>query len=199
VNKPAATETNSPRHSKSERGKGSVRAVTISWILRIEPAYNLHKLMLLAPVNLKLGALAVITVTLWLGGFGCSLCCATGATDSCCLDTVDSLRQMASSGAIRSNTTSDDAGCCKPSATVGKSSPTGPVLKHKGTIGCSLLPSKLEGITADPRLTDGLVFQGTLPESPYLLDTKTHTSHHVDASLPRNRGGPYLRFCVLLI
>ena len=153
--------------------------------------------MLLEPVY-KLGSIVVIAVTLWLSGFGCSFCCATGVTDSCCPGNASTLTQASASDQTYCNSSSDDGCCCKPSVAISESVVSDRIIQGKGAIGCSLLPSQLEGIASHLRLADELALHGGLPESPY-INSQIRTNPPIDAPLPHNRGGTYLRCCVLLI
>jgi hypothetical protein len=155
----------------------------------------------LALVYKRIGSLAVIAITLWLGGFGCSLCCATGATDSSCLDTHKTLTGATTTAAsvISCDTASAECSCCKPYRDDSKIALRDTAIQRKGAIGCSLLPNRLEGVTAQVRATDGLLMQGGLAATPIFLYSPTRMASLLEAPQPLNRGGTYLRCCVLLI
>jgi hypothetical protein len=155
----------------------------------------------LASVYQRISSLAVIAVTLWLGGFGCSLCCATGATDSCCLDTH---KTPAGATTIAINVTSCDTAsaecsCCNPFTDDSKTALMDTAIQREGAIGCSLLPNRLEGVTAQVKATDALLMQGGLAAPPIFLYSPTRTASLLKAPQPLNRGGTYRRCCVLLI
>lgn len=156
--------------------------------------------MRLASAYKSIVSLAVIAVTLWLGGFGCSLCCATGATDSCCLK-----EHHASARATISATSaaSCDAGaacsCCKFQKVGSQAALTDTTIGREGAIGCSLLPNRIEGVTAQVRIADTLTTQSELPAPLFVLYSPGRTASLREAPPPLNRGGTYLRCCVLLI
>jgi hypothetical protein len=148
----------------------------------------------------RIGSLAVIAVTLWLGGFGCSLCCATGATDSCCLKDHQS---PARATAAAMGATSCDAGaacsCCKSQRAGRQAALTDEAIGRQGALGCSLLPNRVEGVTVEVRVADAHATQGEPPATIFALYTPARTASLREAPPPLNRGGTYLRCCVLLI
>jgi hypothetical protein len=157
--------------------------------------------LVLASIYKKIGSLAVVVVTLWLGGFGCSLCCVTGATDSCCLNEKSSAQATTPASETTScDTASVECSCCKPSKADGKTSFTGTSIQEEGGLGCSLLPSQIDGVTAPTKSKHvALAIQIELPSSTHVLNPYTRAAFVTDAPSPRNRGGTYLRCCVLLI
>jgi hypothetical protein len=158
--------------------------------------------LLLASVYKQFSSLAVIMVTLWLGGFGCSLCCVTGATDSCCLN-----EHKASTQAITfalettsCDTASAECSCCKPSKADVKIAFSDTSIQSEGGVGCSLLPSQIDGVTASAKAAYlAPAPQVGLPIFTQILNPQTREAFVTDTLLPRNRGGTYLRCCVLLI
>jgi hypothetical protein len=157
-------------------------------------------LLLLASTYKRISCLAVVAVTLWLGGFGCSLCCATGAADSCCLDGHQS---PARATARTAGATSCDAGaacsCCQSRRAERQSAQTDEAIGREGALGCSLLPNRLEGVTVHLTATDALVAQAELPTRLFVADGLARTTSLLDTPPPLNRGGTYLRCGVLLI
>jgi hypothetical protein len=155
----------------------------------------------LSSVHKCIGSLAIIAVTLWLGGFGCSLCCATGATDSCCLDARKTqVKATASAESMAScDMASADCSCCKTSRADSKIASRDNAIQREGAIGCSLLPNRLEGVTVQVRATDALLMQGGLTALPVFFHSPTRTASLLEAPQPLNRGGTYLRCGVLLI
>lgn len=157
-------------------------------------------LKLLASSYKQIGSLAVIAVILWLGGFGCSLCCATGATDSCCLEGHQSTARATAPAA---GATSCDAGtacsCCKSRRAERRIDLTDEAIGRKGALGCSLLPNRLEGVTVHVRAADALSAQAELPTLLFIPGGLARTSSLLETPPPLNRGGTYLRCCVLLI
>lgn len=151
----------------------------------------------LALFHKRIGSVAIIAITLWLGGFGCSLCCVTGATDSCCLDEH---KLAASTIDVTScDSGSDECSCCKTSRDDSKTALTDTAIQREGTIGCSLLPSRIEGVTVQVRATDALLMQDGLAATPIFFYSPTRTVSLLESPQPLNRGGTYLRCCVLLI
>jgi hypothetical protein len=155
--------------------------------------------MRLASTYKRIGSLAVIAVTLWLGGFGCSLCCATGATDSCCLDEHKPSARATASGASATSCSAAACSCCRTSRADRKSDPNGNAIQPEGAIGCLLLPNRVEGVTVQIRVDDAFALQGEPPAPLFALYPPTRTAALREAPPPLNRGGTYLRCCVLLI
>ena len=157
-------------------------------------------LLSLASSYKRISSLAVVAVILWLGGFGCSLCCATGATDSCCLDGHQS---PARATARTAGATSCDAGaacsCCKSRRAGRQIAQTDEAIGREGALGCSLLPNRLEGVTVHLRATDALVAQAELPTPLLIPGGSARTLSLLETPPPLNRGGTYLRCGVLLI
>jgi hypothetical protein len=148
----------------------------------------------------RIGSLAIVSVILWLGGFGCSLCCATGATDSCCLNGHQS---PARATAPAAGATSCDAGaacsCCKSGRAERRIALTGEAIGREGALGCSLLPNQVEGVTVHVRATDALATVAELPAPLFNPCGNARTASLIEPPPPLNRGGTYLRCCVLLI
>jgi len=158
-------------------------------------------LLLLTSVYKKVSALALIALTLWLGGFGCSLCCTTGATDSCCLDSHRAPAQptASNSGVTSCDSGPDECSCCKTSTADSNTSLTETAIRREDAIGCSLLPNRIEGVTAQVRVENALALQGGLPISLLVIYSPIRTKSLLETPPPLNRGGTYLRCCVLLI
>jgi hypothetical protein len=140
-------------------------------------------------IKLKLVAAAIIAVTLWLGGFGCSFCCATGMTDACCRDARGLSLQVSC----------NEDSCCKPSTDVDKAS-AGEVMSPQGGLrSCSLLPAQLTSLSAEQRISGDLAFANPVT-SPLVESVRyAQTEAFTHPPLPRNRGATYLQCCVLLI
>ena len=157
-------------------------------------------LKLLASSYKQIGSFAVIAVILWLGGFGCSLCCATGATDSCCLE---GRRSTARATAPAAGATSCDAGaacsCCKSRRAELRVALTDEAIGRERALGCSLLPNQVEAVTVHIRATDALAAQAELPAPLFISSGLARTASFLETPPPLNRGGTYLRCCVLLI
>lgn len=139
------------------------------------------------PIKIKVSCLAVIALTMWLGGFGCALCCATGVTASCRLD---------------QRNPSPDYGaksCCSQAESDCASGTEEAISQRPGAMGCSLLPDQSRSLAPLPRVNNDLHdgFETINPLSAVIGYTGVATT--IDPASPRNRGGPYLRCCVLLI
>lgn len=148
----------------------------------------------------RIGSLVVVAVILWLGGVGCSLCCASGASDSCCLNENQS---AARATAPATGATSCEAGatcsCCRFRRGDRQAALTGEAIGREGALGCSLLPNQVEAITAPARATDALVAQSDLALRLFVSSGLSQTTSLLGPPLPLNRGGTYLRCGVLLI
>jgi hypothetical protein len=154
----------------------------------------------LASTYKRTGSLAVIAVTLWLGGFGCSLCCATAATDSCCLrERQASARATASAAGATSCDTGAACSCCKSHGAGSPANLTDTAIGREGAIGCSLLPNRIEGVTAQVRIAEPLTTQSELPAPLFTPYRPARTASLREAPPPLNRGGTYLRCGALLI
>ena len=148
----------------------------------------------------RLGSLAVIAVILWLGGFGCSLCCATGATDSCCLNGHQSTAQATAPAAGAASCNAGTAcSCCQSRRAERRVALTDEAIGREGALGCSLLPNQVEAVTVHVRAADALAAQAELPTPLFIPCGPARTASLLETPHPLNRGGTYLRCCVLLI
>lgn len=144
--------------------------------------------------QLKAGALAIIVITMWLGGFGCSFCCATGVTKACCLGSQGLPGKVFSS---EESCASDS--CCKPSG-VNSETPSGETVSSPaGVRGCSLLPAQQTSLFAEQRISGEMALAGDVASPPVELVSYAHPKAFIYPPTPRNRGATYLRCCVLLI
>lgn len=150
----------------------------------------------LASTYKRTGSLAIVALLLWLGGFGCSLCCAADANEICCLTKHHSSAQAADATSCNASAT---CSCCKSAQAERQMALTGDAFGREGAIGCTLLPNRLEGVTAQFRIADTLALQSELPPLFFTLNSAARPASLPDASPPLNRGGTYLRCCVLLI
>lgn len=131
----------------------------------------------------KFGALALIALVLWLNGFGCSLCGLSCASDD-----------SASVTTTPRDCCTEES--CKP-ATVDVGRDIEDALSAPHQIGCSLLPSQQAAILPH---VDCDVTISTLPSNPFLLlQAQALPAISLDPPIPLNRGGTYLRCCVLQI
>jgi hypothetical protein len=62
-----------------------------------------------------------------------------------------------------------------------------------------LLPNRIEGVAAQIRIADTLTTQSELPAPFFASYSPARTAPLREAPPPLNRGGTYLRCCVLLI
>ena len=139
-----------------------------------------------SPMRTKTTCLAVIALTMWLGGFGCAFCCATGLTESCCLKDRNAYADCGESG------------CCKQAKSKSTSHSEESISRPVGVIGCTLLPNQSRSLAPIPRVTNDL------PDDVSKIDLSFAFIGDIDAPTldppsPLNRGGTYLRCCVLLI
>ena len=136
----------------------------------------------------KVGCLAITALTLWLGGFGCALCCSTGATDLCCAGEQSSCNGPASQ-------VSD---CCKQT---GEQCATGNAdsISQPPDGSCSLLPNQAASILTASSATN--LFPAAIQTHQFIPkpEIDAHGPVYARSLLPSNRGSTYLRCCVLLI
>jgi hypothetical protein len=148
----------------------------------------------------KVGSLAIILVTFWLGGVGCSSCCATGLADACCTGSHTAQTHSVIDNEVASSCeeSSTEKSCCqKPQSDHTDS--TGTVIQSLGNVGCSLLPARIEAFISSVSSVDELPLQSEVPALPLALPVLPRTVFNSDTSLIRNRGGTYIRHCALLI
>jgi hypothetical protein len=152
--------------------------------------------MRISPTSMykKVACAAVIALSLWLGGFGCSFCCATGVTDSCCQGSHE-----VTGNACGLQNSSGGESCCKSSLAVKKSASSEAVLVPIGIRGCSLLPAQLASLSATQRISGELVVAADISNSPIEVLNPAQAEPFIYPPVPRNRGATYLRCCVLLI
>lgn len=139
--------------------------------------------------HLKLVAVTIIAISLWLGGFGCSFCCATGVTDACCED----------ERGLSGKADCDSDSCCKPPNAVNEDAYGESVSQQGGLKSCSLLPSQATSLSPEHRISAVLAFAIEIASPHVELASIAQAEVFTDSPLPRNRGATYLRCCVLLI
>ena len=130
-------------------------------------------------MHMKFCCLAIVALAMWLGGFGCALCCSTGVTESCCLEA----RNIAP---VRGET-----GCCSKAESKRASDSEDAISQLPRTIGCSLLPDQSRS-TASPDNVAPI-------NSSFALTVHIRIAPFLDPPSPLNRGGTHARCCVLLI
>jgi hypothetical protein len=143
---------------------------------------------LLSPVFRKFNCLAIVMLTLWLGGVGCALCCSTGVTELCCTGEQNTCNE-------RTSAVND---CCSQAKTQSAASNTDSITQTPDP-SCSLLPNHTPSLLS--ALSDKTFIAAVIQS--YLFSPKleidVNTPVYVSSALPANRGSTYLRCCVLLI
>lgn len=164
----------------------------------------------------KLTSLAIISLTLWLGGFGCSACCASELGKVQAENDRLSFKHKTSSTASTSPAEdgSHEAKCCqKPSkesaatsevtssnvATPTAKSSEFHIAQESGVVGCCLLPKNAQGMTSFLRLIDDVetATETMIPIFP--LMAQLPKAEFARPLFPQNRSGTQLRCCVFLI
>ena len=132
----------------------------------------------------RIGSLAIVVLTLWLGGFGCALCCSTGVTELCCTDNQTSC--------------SNQDLCCKQASKQCAESLADSISKPGGE-SCPLLPSQTASFVTQSSSTS--LFAAVIPTHQFVpkLELDAQMPLNISSMLPANRGSTYLRCCVLLI
>jgi hypothetical protein len=136
----------------------------------------------------KVSCLAIVALMLWLGGFGCALCCSTGTTDLCCTG-----EQSTCSGPA-----SQVSDCCKRAGEQCAASNTDSISQPPDG-SCSLLPNQAASILTVSSSTS--LFAAAIQHHQFIPkpDIDAHTPVYARSLLLANRGSTYLRCCVLLI
>ena len=141
------------------------------------------------PIKVKLYCLAIVALTLWLGGFGCALCCANQITESCCPDQPNAY-QVTSLEAERG-----ESSCCAKSQSCNDS--TDAITQPEGVKACNLFHDRTPSFIASSQVIDDSIAEINELQCTSLIFLST--SQFAPPSLPHNRSGTYLRCCVLLI
>jgi hypothetical protein len=140
-----------------------------------------------SPKLMKLSCVVIVALTMWLGGFGCALCCATGVTESCCLDE----RNAAADCDVKS--------CCTQVESKDASASEDAISPLPGVIGCSLLPDQTRSLAPLTRVSTNLPDGIQATNFSVAMIGNICIAPFIEPPLPLNRGGTYLRCCVLLI
>lgn len=146
----------------------------------------------LSPQLKKICSLTLAAFALWLGGFGCALCCATMVTKDCCAD-----EEFHAATAALSFAESEHA-CCQMADETSPSQGAA-ISKRASLKSCVLLPTDKTNLALIPQFfTD--VHTGSTFDEPFLLQPVALEIRPVaiDTS-PPGRSDTYLRCCVLLI
>ena len=164
----------------------------------------------------KVVCLTIISLTLWLGGFGCSTCCASDLGKAQADNEKLSFKEKPSSTESTSSIkySCHESNCCQQP--LQESAATSPVIdpnislttaqavelhlaQETGVVGCSLLPKNAQGITSSSRLMDGIetVAATTIPAFPLLAQLRD--AEFARPLFPQNRSGTHLQCCVFLI
>jgi hypothetical protein len=138
-------------------------------------------------LRVKVSCLAMVALAMWLGGFGCAVCCATGLTEACCL------------GERNAVTNSGEPSCCRKAETKCASDFEDAISQPPSPIGCSLLPDHTRSLAPLPRVSSDLPDGVQAINSSFALTAHIRIAPFIEPPLPLNRGGTYLRCCVLLI
>ena len=137
-------------------------------------------------IRIRLSCFAMIAITLWLGGVGCALCCATGVTQSCRLD-----ERNATDCCVES--------CCISTEYKPATGSDDTISQWPVPIGCSLLPDQARSLALLTRVSDDSPDGAPAFHLPFVIIRARSYPPAIDSSLPLNRGDTYLRCCVLLI
>jgi len=140
-----------------------------------------------SPVRMRFSCIAIVMLTVWLNGFGCALCCATKVTESCCVD---------------ERTASTDYGapsCCTQAQSKRASGSADAISQLPSAIGCVLLPDQTRSLAPLTRVSTDLYERLPVDNSSFATITDPRIVPSNDPPSPLNRGGTYLRCCVLLI
>ena len=146
----------------------------------------------------------LVTIILWQAGLGCAFCClsksASNGLEKIC----------ASQGNDSSENTQQEFDCCREAKTKAtrseqpvsqsgdKSSPL-QLSQVTDVSACSLLPHNLASAKVTSPYADTLNVKAELIASLFSALSHSVESKFVPAVLPLNRGGTYLRHCILLI
>lgn len=136
---------------------------------------------------MKSACLSIIALIMWLGGFGCAFCCATGLTDSCCLKEGNAFSD------------STEKACCRQATKKNASESREAISRSEGAIGCSLLPDQSRSLAPLPRVSNDIFDSVQALDCPLAVLDYSRVEPIIDPPPPLNRGGTYLRLCVLLI
>ena len=141
-----------------------------------------------SPTRMRFCCIAIVALTMWLGGFGCALCCAAGVTESCCLDEPNS------------NTDCGVKSCCSQVEPADASASSEDAISQlPGAIGCSLLPDQSRSLAPLTQVATDWPDGIQAINSPFAIISAPRIAPSIDPPIPLNRGGTYLRCCVLLI
>ena len=140
-----------------------------------------------SPIRMRFSCITIVMLTAWLNGFGCALCCATKVTESCCVE-----KRTAS-------TNRGAKSCCAQVQTRRASGSEDAISQLPGAIGCVLLPDQTRSLAPLTRVSTDLHERLPVANSSFatIIDLRIAPSN--DPPSPLNRGGTYLRCCVLLI
>ena len=151
-------------------------------------------------IGSRICCVAVVALVLWLSGFGCAFCCATGLTEACCMDEVFASACNRSSAVAATPVGQAEHSCCQRSKLKDGRSRAQVVSPAGGIKGCSLLPNRAISLgilsrTSADSLVDQLLFEP--PREPEGISI--HADQFSSPPFARNRGGTPLRCCPLMI
>jgi hypothetical protein len=135
-------------------------------------------------IGKRFSCLAIAVVTLWLGGFGCALCCVVAST-------ADYFSSKTASSCHSTRQNALHSPCATASGNPGLSASY-----QAGTRDCSLLPSRATGLGIIPRPDD----TSSLPEATAMVESiVSRKADFLAHNLPENHRPRHLTGCTLLI
>ena len=145
----------------------------------------------------------LVTIILWQAGLGCAFCCLTHSKSS----VFDIDNAVASQLNTASENSSQQDDCCHKAKThstrsenpVNSSSDNQQVAPQVPVSSCSLLPKNISSTKISSLYDDNLSVKAALITLPFAALPQFFETKFSPAILPLNRGGTYLRHCVLLI
>jgi hypothetical protein len=163
----------------------------------------------------QVSSFALIVLTLWLSGLGCSMCCIRDvATTHCEIEQVAAIRPTPS--VSQESCQKAELDCCKksvskPAKELSSRSTELRITEAKSArmllqisqlsdvVGCSLLPKHIPSLPVAPQSYDNLDVEAEPVPSTFTAITHLNEPQFLPPILPHNRGGTYLRLCVFLI
>jgi hypothetical protein len=163
----------------------------------------------------RVSSFALVVLTVWLSGLGCSMCCIRDvATAHCEIEQVAAVQPTPTVAQVSCQKAELD--CCKKpvSKPAKKSSPRSAewriteaesaemplqISQSSGVVGCSLLPKHIPSLPVAPQYVDNLDVEAEPVPSTFTTITHLNEPQLLRPILPQNRGGTYLRLCVFLI
>jgi hypothetical protein len=163
----------------------------------------------------QVGSFALVVLTLWLSGLGCSMCCIRDvATAHCEIEQVAAVQPTPT--VTPESCQKAELDCCKkPVSKPAKASSSRStelriaaaksarrplqISQSSDVVGCSLLPKHIASLPVAPQYGDNLDVGAEPVPSTFTAITHLNEPQFLRPILPQNRGGTYLRLCVFLI